>query len=55
MTKYQFRHIALVLLVFLDWYPAAVVPHLDEALLLVDLHLDSIRLLVPLYVVCSID
>ena len=55
MSEDQFRYIALVLLVFLYWYPAAVVPHLDEALLLIDLHLDGIRLLVPLYVVCSID
>ena len=55
MSEDQFRHIALVLLVFLDGYPAAVVPHLDDALLLINLNLDGIRLLVPLYVVCSID
>jgi len=55
MSEDQFRYIALVLLVFLDRYPAAVVPYLDDALLLIDIHFDGIRLLVPLYVVCSID
>jgi hypothetical protein len=51
MSEDQFRHKALVLLVFLDGYPTAVVPHLDEALLLIDFDLDYVRLLVPLNVV----
>ena len=55
MSEDKLRHIALVLFVHFDWYTAAVVPNFDEALLLIDLHLDGIRLLVPLYVVCSVD
>ena len=51
MSENQLGDIALVLLVFLDGYPAAVVPHLDEALLLIDLDHDESRLLVPLNVV----
>jgi hypothetical protein len=51
MSENQFGDIALVLLVFLDGYPAAVVPHLDEALLLIDFDLDRGSLLVPLNVV----
>ena len=55
MSEDKFRHIALVLFVFLDGYPAAVVPYLDEASLLIDFNLDDTRLLVPLNVVRSIN
>jgi hypothetical protein len=55
MSEDKFRHKALVLFVFLDWYPTAVVPYLDETLLLIDFNLDDTRLFVPLNVVSSIN
>ena len=55
MSEDKFRHIAFMFFVYLDGYPEAVVPYLDEALLLIDLNFDDSRLLVPLNVVRSIN
>ena len=55
LTKDEFRHIAALFLVYLDWYTVSVIPNRNSVVLGINVNFDQVHGVVSLEVVSGID